>query len=102
MREPRELPLPCRALAAEGFEPPDLCSQRMATALGLVCIGYGSLAIFGNCIYGSGLRGVPPNGRDMVDAMQKLQRSEQESQASHAIGHVESTDSSSIPVTRVN
>jgi hypothetical protein len=39
---------------------------------------------------------------DMVDAMQKLQRAEQESQASHVIGHVESTDASSIPATRVN
>jgi hypothetical protein len=39
---------------------------------------------------------------DMVDAMQKLQRAEQESLASHVIGHVESTDSSSIPATRVN
>ena len=37
----------------------------------------------------------------MVDAMQKLQRAEQESKASHVIGHVESTDSSSNP-TRVN
>jgi hypothetical protein len=39
---------------------------------------------------------------DMVDAMQKLQRAEQESLASHVIGHVESTDGSSIPATRVN
>jgi hypothetical protein len=39
---------------------------------------------------------------DMVDAMQKLQRAEQESQASHVIGHVENTDSSSIPAPRVN
>jgi hypothetical protein len=39
---------------------------------------------------------------DMVDAMQKLQRAEQESTASHVIGHVESTDSSSNPATRVN
>jgi len=38
----------------------------------------------------------------MVDAIQKLQRAEQEAQASHVIGHVESTDSSSIPATRVN
>ena len=38
----------------------------------------------------------------MVDAIQKLQRAEQEAQASHVIGHVESTDSSSIPVTRAN
>jgi hypothetical protein len=39
---------------------------------------------------------------DMVDAMQKLQRAEQESQLSHAIGHVEGTDSSSISAPRVN
>jgi hypothetical protein len=39
---------------------------------------------------------------DMVDAMQKLQRAEQESQVSHVISHVEGTDSSSIPATRVN
>ena len=39
---------------------------------------------------------------DMVDAMQRLQRAEQESQASHVIGHVESTHASSIPATRVN
>jgi hypothetical protein len=38
----------------------------------------------------------------MVDAMLKLQRAEQDSQASHVIGHVEGTDSSSIPDTRVN
>ena len=37
----------------------------------------------------------------MVDAMQKLQRAEQESKASHVIGHVEYTESSSNP-TRVN
>jgi hypothetical protein len=39
---------------------------------------------------------------DMVDAMQKLQRAEQESQTSHVIGHVECTDSSSISAPRVN
>jgi integrase len=39
---------------------------------------------------------------DMVDAMQKLQRAEQESLASHVISHVESTELSSIPATRVN
>jgi len=39
---------------------------------------------------------------DMVDAMQKLQRAEQESQVSHVVGHVENADSSSIPATRVN
>jgi integrase len=39
---------------------------------------------------------------DMVDTMHKLQRAEQESQASHVIGHVESTDSSSAPPRRVN
>jgi len=39
---------------------------------------------------------------DMVDAMQKLQRSEDESQKSHVIGHVASTDASAIPPSRVN
>ena len=39
---------------------------------------------------------------DMVDAMQKLQRCEDESQKSHVIGHVASTDASAIPPSRVN
>jgi hypothetical protein len=39
---------------------------------------------------------------DMVDAMQKLQRAEQESQVSHVIGHVANADSSSNPPSRVN
>ena len=39
---------------------------------------------------------------DMVDAIQKLQRAEQESQVSHVIGHVESNAPSSIPPSRVN
>jgi len=39
---------------------------------------------------------------DMVDAMQKLQRAEQESQVSHVIGHAANTDSSSNPPSRVN
>ncbi len=39
---------------------------------------------------------------DMVDAMQKLQRAEQESQVSHVIGHLANADSSSNPPSRVN
>ncbi len=39
---------------------------------------------------------------DMVDAMQKLQRSEHESQMGHEIGHVASTSASAIPPTSVN
>ena len=39
---------------------------------------------------------------DIVDAMQKLQRSEDESQKSHVIGHVASTDTSAIPPSHVN
>jgi hypothetical protein len=35
------------------------------------------------------------------DAMQKLQRWEQENQVGHVIGHVKSTDASSIPPTSV-
>jgi integrase len=39
---------------------------------------------------------------DMVDAMQKLQRCEHESQKSHEIGHVANTDTSAIPPSSVN
>jgi integrase len=39
---------------------------------------------------------------DMVDAMQKLQRCEDESQKSHVIGNVTSTNASAIPPSRVN
>jgi hypothetical protein len=38
----------------------------------------------------------------MVDAMQKLQRCEDESQKSHVIGHVASTDASAGLPSRVN
>jgi hypothetical protein len=39
---------------------------------------------------------------DMVDAMQKLQRAEQEAYASHVIGHVSENEGSSISAPRVN
>ena len=39
---------------------------------------------------------------DMVDAMQKLQLNQQESQVGHEIGHTSSNDTSAIPPSRVN